>query len=109
MTSGSVPPPHLPPVGSRRSGFGGSLRRRVQSGWQDPDIRRALQLAGLGLVGLIVGVSCGSWTRACAGAACPSISVLDTYRPAQAAKIYAADGRAITDLGLERRTVLPLS
>ncbi|HEX5633304.1 MAG TPA: PBP1A family penicillin-binding protein, partial [Gemmatimonadales bacterium] len=45
----------------------------------------------------------------CAGNACPSLEGLDDYDPAQASKVYAADGRLITDLGLERRTVVPLT
>ncbi len=54
------------------------------------------------------GIVVGSWTRACAGTACPSIVVLESYRPTQTAKVYAADGRIITELGIERRTVLAL-
>ena len=46
--------------------------------------------------------------RACAGNSCPSIAELGGYDPDQASKVYAADGRLITDLGLERRTVVPL-
>ena len=50
----------------------------------------------------------GAWTRVCAGGACPSIATLTTYDPDQASKLYAADGRLITDYGLQRRTVVPL-
>ncbi len=57
-------------------------------------------------MGLGLGIGYGSWTRACAGAACPSIGVLESYRPTQALKVYAADGRLITEVGVERRTVL---
>jgi penicillin-binding protein 1A len=46
--------------------------------------------------------------EACAGAACPSIAGLGLYDPDQASKVYAADGRLITDFGLQRRTVVPL-
>ncbi|MBI4421811.1 MAG: PBP1A family penicillin-binding protein [Gemmatimonadetes bacterium] len=69
-------------------------------------IKRAAKIAVLVVAGFGFGLACGSWTRACAGGACPSIGVLEEYRPVQAAKLYAADGRLITDLGLERRTVL---
>ncbi len=55
-----------------------------------------------------VGGAYGSWNRACAGTSCPSISMLGGYTPTQTAKVYAADGRLITELGAERRTVLPL-
>jgi penicillin-binding protein 1A len=49
-----------------------------------------------------------AWNRACAGNSCPSIAELGGYDPNQASKVYAADGRLITDLGQERRTVVPL-
>jgi penicillin-binding protein 1A len=68
--------------------------------------RIAIAVALLGFVGL--GAVIGSWTRACAGTSCPSIAVLEGYRPTQTAKVYAADGRLITELGIERRTVLAL-
>jgi penicillin-binding protein 1A len=66
------------------------------------------------LVSILAVVACGlavlaaAWGRACAGNSCPSISELGGYDPNQASKVYAADGRLITDLGLERRTVVPL-
>lgn len=55
------------------------------------------------LVGVMV-----AWMRICAGNACPSVDGLVGYSANQAAKVYAADGRLITDLGLERRTIVPL-
>jgi penicillin-binding protein 1A len=66
------------------------------------------------LVGLLATLAFGlaflaaAWSRACAGNTCPSIEELGGYDPNQASKVYAADGRLITDLGLERRTVIPL-
>ncbi|MEO8448378.1 MAG: PBP1A family penicillin-binding protein [Gemmatimonadota bacterium] len=48
------------------------------------------------------------WSNVCGGGACPSIAGLVSYDPDQASKVYAADGRLVTDLGLERRTVVPL-
>src|SRR5262245_52852314 len=69
-------------------------------------LKPALVVGFLAIMGFGFGLACGSWTRACAGAACPSIGVLEQYRPVQAAKLYAADGRLLTDLGLERRSVL---
>ena len=62
-----------------------------------------LAAAGFGL-----GLGWGAWSRACAGAQCPSIGEFETFRPSQATKVYAADGRRITDLGAERRTVIRL-
>jgi penicillin-binding protein 1A len=67
------------------------------------------------LVGLLATLAFGlaflaaAWSRACAGNTCPSIEELGGYDPNQASKVYAADGRLITDLGLERRTVIPLA
>lgn len=51
----------------------------------------------------------GAWFNVCAPVgSCPSIASLDSYDPDQASKVFAADGRLLTDLGLERRTVVPL-
>ena len=50
-----------------------------------------------------------AWFTVCRSNACPSLDALGEYDPAQASKVYAADGRLITDLGLERRTVVPLN
>ena len=74
-----------------------------------PKARRITLLSSVAVLGLVVGVVWGSWTRACAGGNCPSIGTLDAYRPTEALKIYAADGRLLTSLGTERRTAVPLS
>ncbi|HXV86068.1 MAG TPA: transglycosylase domain-containing protein, partial [Gemmatimonadales bacterium] len=85
-----------------------SRRARIQilRLWRIPAVRHGALLISAGLAGLAVGVGYGSWSRACAGGGCPSIARLEEYRPSQAAKVYAADGRLITDLGEQRRTVL---
>ena len=55
---------------------GGRLRR-----WFSPRrLRRTVTWLLLAL-GFAVGIAYGSWTRVCAGGACPSIAVLDVYRP----------------------------
>ena len=79
------------------------LLRRL---WRRRSVRRGTLLAGLAIGGFGSGVVYGSWSRACAGGGCPSIGRLEEYRPSQAAKVYAQDGRLITDLGEQRRTVL---
>src|SRR5438270_512956 len=58
-----------------------------------------------------LGLTYGAWTRVCAGEHCPSISrlVANPNHQVQTSKVYAADGRLISELGAERRTVLPLS
>src|SRR5439155_24569103 len=56
------------------------------------------------------GLVYGSWTRVCSGDRCPSIMRLRPERHAQlqTSKVYAADGRLISELGIALRTVLPL-
>jgi len=81
-----------------------------QGWWQNPKLRA--QLLGVSVLALAygLGMGYGSWTRVCAAERCPSISrLLSGPGPQQTSKAYAADGRLITELGLERRTVLPLS
>jgi penicillin-binding protein 1A len=56
-----------------------------------------------------VGVLGGAWMVICREGRCPSIASLEAYVPSQTSKVYAADGRFITELGLERRTLVSLS
>ena len=74
-----------------------------------PRARRNLLVGTLALMAFGLAVIIAAYTRACAGNSCPSIGDLGGYDPNQASKVYAADGRLITDLGLERRTVVPLA
>ncbi|MGH7676458.1 MAG: penicillin-binding protein 1A [Gemmatimonadales bacterium] len=78
--------------------------------WRNPRIRNRL-LAAAGILGCYgAGLSYGAWTRVCAAERCPSISRLSPgYGPQQTSKLYAADGRLITEFGIERRTVVALS
>jgi penicillin-binding protein 1A len=73
-----------------------------------PRARRGLLVGVLATIALGLAFLAAAWSRACAGNTCPSIEELGVYDPNQASKVYAADGRLITDLGLERRTVVPL-
>jgi penicillin-binding protein 1A len=70
----------------------------------------AVVLPAVGLLGAYgIGLAYGGWTRVCAAERCPSISrLVGSYNPQQTSKVYAADGRLITEFGIERRTVLPL-
>jgi penicillin-binding protein 1A len=63
------------------------------------------------VAGTLIGVISAAiiWWRICAGDACPSVEMLEKYRPRQASKVYAADGRLVGELGLERRTVIRVS
>jgi penicillin-binding protein 1A len=54
------------------------------------------------------GVAYGAWALVCRGARCPSIDVLEDYTPRQTSKLYAADGRFLAEIGLERRTLVKL-
>jgi penicillin-binding protein 1A len=76
--------------------------------WLTPGLRRNLLVAVLATLTFVLVVFVVAWMRICAGNACPSVNGLIGYSANQAAKVYAADGRLITDLGLERRTVVPL-
>ena len=82
-----------------------SLNTRVRL---SPRARRNILVSLLAVVVFGVAVLMAAWNRACAGNTCPSIAELGAYDPNQASKVYAADGRLITDLGQERRTVVPL-
>jgi len=76
------------------------LSRRPWLGW----------IAVLGLFGgaLGAGVLAGAWTVICRDGRCPSIASLEQYVPRQTSKVFAADGRFLAELGLERRTLVLL-
>lgn len=76
------------------------LSRRPWLGW----------LLVLGVFGgaLGAGVLAGAWAVICRDGRCPSIGALEAYVPRQTSKVFAADGRFITELGLERRTLVRL-
>lgn len=76
------------------------LSRRPWLGW----------LLVIGIFGgtLAAGGLIGSWLVICRDGRCPSIASLEQYVPKQTSKVYAADGRFITELGLERRTLVRL-
>src|SRR5919108_2275444 len=57
------------------------------------------------LAGLLL-AACSSTARA---QQCPSVEALRNYRPAEASRVYAADGSLIADLSPERRVVVALN
>lgn len=80
--------------------FSSVLTRRPWLGWL-----LVITLLG-GAIG--VGLLAGAWAVICRDGRCPSIASLEQYVPRQTSKVYAADGRFITELGLERRTLVRL-
>jgi 1A family penicillin-binding protein len=77
--------------------------------WHYPRRRKQVLLGVLATTLFLLALAAGAWNRVCAGGACPSIAGLSSYDPEEASKLYAADGRLITDYGLQRRTAVPLS
>src|SRR6266436_4172988 len=88
-----------------------ALRRPVLiRWWYDPVQRRRAIIAAVLALLYGSGVAYGSWTRVCAAERCPSIMRISPERnpQIQSSKVYAADGRLISEYGIEHRTVLPL-
>ena len=73
-----------------------------------PTLVRAVLLALTFLVALGVGAIYSGWALICRGNQCPSIEILAEYTPHQTSKLYAVDGRFISELGLERRTLVKI-
>ena len=99
------------PAGSTRLRFVSmleSFRARLKRWFSPTLLRRTIAILVL-IVAFVGGLAYASWTRVCAGNQCPSIAALDDYRPQQTSKVYAEDGRLITELGLERRTLVRLA
>ena len=71
-------------------------------------VRSVLVLVTFGAA-FLFGSAFAAWALVCRGDECPSIDVLEDYTPRQTSKLYAADGRFITEIGLERRTLVKLS
>src|SRR5256885_11411620 len=79
--------------------------------WQHPKTRARLIAAAVLAAAYLVGLAYGSWTRVCAGEPCPSISrLIGTGDNVQikTSQAFAADRRPISELGLARRTGMPL-
>lgn len=73
-----------------------------------PTAFRAILLGVTLAIAFALGLAYSAWALVCRGGRCPSIEVLDEYTPKQTSKLYAADGRFIAELGLERRTLVKL-
>jgi penicillin-binding protein 1A len=73
-----------------------------------PRIVRGSLIAGAFGLSFAIGLFYGSWALVCRAGRCPAVEVLDEYTPRQTSKLYAADGRFIAEIGLERRTVVKI-
>jgi penicillin-binding protein 1A len=73
-----------------------------------PKLSRGLGIGLAFTVAFVLGFAYAGWALVCRAGACPSVEVLDQYQPRQTSKLYAADGRFIAELGLERRTLLKI-
>jgi len=78
--------------------------------WRErPRLTRIVKLGGIFLLMFVVGFAWASWTLVCRGTSCPDPHRLEVFTPKQTSKLYAADGRFIAELGLERRTLVKLA
>ena len=78
--------------------------------WRErPKFTRAVLLGGLFATAFAIGLTWSSWSLVCREGACPDPTQLDAFQPRQTSKLFAADGRFIAELGLERRTLIKLA
>jgi penicillin-binding protein 1A len=82
------------------------LRRFTE---QHPKLVRSTLLALTFFIAFGLGGAYGSWVLVCRDGRCPPVQILDTYTPRQTSKVYAADGRFVAEIGLERRTLVKIS
>jgi penicillin-binding protein 1A len=73
-----------------------------------PILIRVLLLSLTFVIAIGAGLAYGAWALVCRGGQCPPVDALNDYTPRQTSKLYAADGRFIAELGLERRTLVKI-
>jgi penicillin-binding protein 1A len=73
-----------------------------------PRFTRSLLLLVSFLASFGAGFAYASWAMVCRAGRCPPASALAAYEPRQTSKLYAADGRFIAELGVERRTLVQI-
>jgi len=69
---------------------------------------RSAAMALAFIAALLLGGAWGSWRNLCAGDSCPSIAQIQTFEHEQTTKLFAHDGRALGELGFERRTPISI-
>src|SRR6266850_7665079 len=92
----------------------GSRARNVRKRFADfrarhPRFIRWTLLATTFVVSFVAGLGYAGWALVCRAGSCPAVEELEHYTPRQTSKLYAADGRFIAELGLERRTLIRIS
>ena len=73
-----------------------------------PELTRSIFIAVAFGISFAVGFAYAAWALVCTAGRCPAVQVLDEYQPRQTSKLFAADGRFIAELGLERRTLVSI-
>lgn len=73
-----------------------------------PRFTRSLLLVVCFFASFGAGFAYASWAMVCRAGRCPPADALSAYEPRQTSKLYAADGRFIAELGIERRTIVQL-
>src|SRR5947209_13993855 len=74
-----------------------------------PWFARSFALTLCFLLSFGAGFAYASWAMVCRAGRCPSAASLRDYEPRQTSKLYAADGRFMAELGLEKRTIVKIS
>ena len=66
-------------------------------------------LAVVAVLATFGGIAAGvAWALVCRNDSCPALAGLEQYQPRQTSRLYAADGRFVAEIGLERRTLIRL-
>ena len=77
--------------------------------WRErPKLTRWTLITGLVALALAIGLAWSSWSLVCREGAGPDPTQLDAFQPRQTSKLFAADGRFIAELVLERRMLIKL-
>src|SRR5688572_17322865 len=74
----------------------------------NPKLVRGILFATTFLIAFGGGLAYGGWALVCREGRCPPVQILDSYTPRQTSKVYAADGRFVAEVGLERRTLVKI-
>lgn len=83
-------------------------KRSVSFRRRHPTLVRSVVLLIVFAAAVAMGLAYGAWALVCRGGQCPPVEALGDYTPRQTSKLYAADGRFIAELGIERRTLIKL-